>query len=151
MQRNTSLQPVAASPAREGRLSISVDTGRNLIRVVGEGFWTAEYVANHIREFEAVLLRARSSPVPSRTIVDLRNAPVQSPEVAAKLHEAMVRMYRAPERAAIVVGSSLVKMQMKRGFDPKTHAVFLSFSAAETWLSAYDYQHPNGGANEKLW
>lgn len=107
-----------------------------MINVVGRGFWSLNYIRDHIREFEAVLLKFRDAPEPARTLVDLREAPVQSPEVAAELHRAMCRIYRPPERAAIVVASSLVKMQMARGFDPRTHSVFLSLEEAEAWLDS---------------
>jgi hypothetical protein len=120
----------------EGELTIGLDASTNLIRVVGRGFWSLPYITDHLREFEAVLMRARFDPRPSRTLVDLRESPVQAPDVAAYLHSAVSRMYRPPERAAIVVASSLVKMQMKRGFNPETHAVFLSLKAAEMWLGA---------------
>jgi hypothetical protein len=91
-------------------------------------------VREHLRAFEAVLHESRRAPAPSRTLVDLREAPVQSPQVAALLHDAISRMYRPPERAAIVVASSLVKIQMQRGFHPDTHAIFQSLKAAELWL-----------------
>ncbi|RVT93371.1 hypothetical protein [Sphingomonas crocodyli] len=132
---HTSPDPSALSS--RGVLTIAVDRVQNLIKVVGRGFWSVEHVAAHIREFEAVLIEARRSGQPSRTLVDLRDAPVQAPEVAGMLHTAMCRMYRPPERAAIIVASSLVKMQMKRGFNPATHGVFTSETAAELWLNAY--------------
>ena len=132
---NTSQDPSPAS--LQGSLTIAVDRARNIIKVDGRGFWSVDYVSAHIREFEAVLIDARRSGQPSRTLVDLRDAPVQAPEVAAMLHAAMCRMYRPPERAAIIVASSLVKMQMKRGFNPETHAVFTSETAADLWLNAY--------------
>jgi hypothetical protein len=130
-----SSHPSPGDPLR-GELTISLDPATNLIRVVGRGFWSLAYVSNHLREFEKVLFQARRSDRPSRTLVDLREAPVQAPDVAACLHSAVSRMYRPPERAAIVVASSLVKIQMKRGFNPETHAVFLSLKAAELWLGA---------------
>jgi hypothetical protein len=128
--------PHPADSTRQGELTISLDRAANQISVVGRGFWSLGYVREHLRAFEAVLLEARCNERPSRTLVDLRDAPVQSPEVATHLHNAICRMYRPPERAAIVVASSLVKIQMQRGFNPETHAVFLSLKAAEQWLGA---------------
>ena len=135
--------PLACSPSKAsaeaecaGALTTVHDPARNLITVVGEGFWSLDYIRKHIRDFETVLLRARDLDRPSRTLVDLRDAAIQSPEVAQLLHDAMCRMYRAPERAALIVASNLMKMQMKRGFNPETHAVFISASAAQLWLGA---------------
>ena len=122
--------------AQQGELAIVVDAAAYQLKVTGKGFWSPDYVQAHIREFEAVLLQARQWPQPSRTLVDLRNSPVQSPEVAELLHSAMCRMYRPPERAAIIVSSSLVRMQMKRGFNPETHEVFTSEAEAKRWLDA---------------
>lgn len=123
-----------ADRAVEGRLTITIDHLENIITVVGRGFWTIEHVNDHICEFEAVLIAARRARRPSRTLVDLRETPVQLPDVAARLHQAMCRMYRPPEKAAILVSSSLLKAQMKRGFAPATHMVFLSEAAARLWL-----------------
>lgn len=127
---------VVTSGQLHGNLAIVVDPIENFIKVVGCGLWSSSYVATHICEFEAVLVRARQHSKPSRTLVDLREAAVQLAEVAAMLHSAMRRMYRPPERAAIVVASNLAKLQMRRGFDPRTHSVFTSYGAAQAWLSA---------------
>ena len=43
----------------QGSLTIAVDRARNVIKVVGRGFWSVDYVAGHIREFEAALIDAR--------------------------------------------------------------------------------------------
>ena len=125
-------------PKHGGDLTIEVDRNQNLLKVVGRGFWPLPYLVDHLRQFEGALAEARRSLKPSRTLVDLRDAPVQSPDVAAYPHDAISRMYRPPERAAIVVGSSLVKMQMKRGFDPQIHAVFLTLREADDWLRQTD-------------
>ena len=129
---------VAASNPIAGQLSLAINEQHNLITVVGCGLWSSEYVEAHIKKFELILMRARQNVRPLRTLVDLRDAAVQTPKVAAMLHQAMSQMYVPPERAALLVKSNLVAMQMKRGFNPATHGVFLSEQAAEAWL------HPAG-------
>ncbi|MCE7798176.1 hypothetical protein LWE61_16670 [Sphingobium sufflavum] len=119
-------------------LSVSVDKHKNRLTVVGRGLWSLKYVTDHFREFEAALFKARSAQRASTTLVDLREAAVQSPEVAAYVHGKIVEIYCPPERAVLVVNSQLVKMQMGRGLDPATHAVFLTLEEAEGWLNSLE-------------
>jgi hypothetical protein len=127
-----------ADSSLQGEIGISVDRDKNLIRVVGRGLWSLGYARAHVREFEAVLRESRCAYLPSRTLVDLRESPIQSPQVAAYLQETISRMYQPPERAAIVVSSSLIKLtiQVQHKLNSDTHAVFASLKAAESWLLA---------------
>ncbi|GGB39383.1 hypothetical protein GCM10011380_31100 [Sphingomonas metalli] len=105
----------------------------NFLRVVGRGFWTMDYVAEHMVEFERILDEARTRGR-TRTLVDIRLAAVQSPDVAGYVHGVIRDMYRPPDKAAILVASNLALLQMKRGLNPVTHAAFLSFDEAMRWL-----------------
>jgi hypothetical protein len=130
-----SQSPIGPASPR-GEFAISLDRASNIITVTGRGFWTVEIVEAHTREFEQVLLQAHRDGRSTRTLVDLREAFVQAPDVAALLHDQLTRMSHRIERAAFVVPSNLVKMQMKRGFNLDTDGVFTSIDEAVCWLAA---------------
>jgi hypothetical protein len=44
-------------------------------------------------------------------------------------------LYRAGDRAAVVVGTSLNKLQMRRILDAEHHQFFSAIEDAEAWLS----------------
>jgi hypothetical protein len=122
-----------STPLHDG-LSISVHPTTHRITIIGRGFWSLNYLEAHLREFEALLQDLRPASTPLRTLVGLRDASVQPSGVANRMHAAIGRLYRPPERTAVFVTRTLVRMQMQRLFDPRTHGVFRSLENAETWL-----------------
>lgn len=115
-------------------LFTTYDRSTNFLRVVGRGFWTMDHAVEHLRGFEILLHEGRRMARPSRTLVDLREAAVLAPDVADYVHNTIRVMYRPPERAAILVASTLAKLQMRRGLNPETHQLFTSLDEAMRWL-----------------
>jgi hypothetical protein len=108
-----------------------------IIRVVGRGFWTEDYVDAHFVELGRLVERVRAIGGDILALVDLSEAPVQSPGVVARITAQTGRIYRPADRIAIVVRSSLVKMQIKRAVALPNLEAFLSLNAALTWLTAH--------------
>lgn len=69
-------------------------------------------------------------------LVDRRGGVPQSPETLAQTLLWYDRAYLQGDSSAIVVDSSLLKMQLRRAYPAERANLFLSYSAAETWLSA---------------
>lgn len=121
----------------------SQDDEARIVRVVVGDFWTVEEArdfANHYRE-NVRIARAQWGVV--RMLVDARASPVQATEVAQEyvgLHRTAMTDPR--DRVAVIVATSLVKMQTRRVLTEEmseaTDAgnVFVSPEAAETWLCA---------------
>lgn len=72
-----------------------------------------------------------------RVLADLRNAPVRTQEAAERLRVGNLALYRPGDRVALIVESSLLKMQLRRTL-VEYQNIFLSPHAAETWLTALD-------------
>jgi hypothetical protein len=121
---------------QDGRLSISLPDDQGIIKIQGHGLWSLDYLNQHFRELDAIIAQARRWNPDVLALVDLREAPVQSPEVAESINANTRRVYRDQDRIAIVVQSSLVKLQMKRVVDCAHVQIFISVSAAYTWLTA---------------
>ncbi|KTT69403.1 hypothetical protein [Sphingomonas endophytica] len=115
-------------------MTTTYDRAGNFLRVTCRGFWPMDYAVAHLSDFEVVLHQARRMSRPSRTLVDLREAGVLDPAVADYTHATITAMYRPPERAAILVASTLARLQMRRGLNPATHAVFTTLDEAMRWL-----------------
>lgn len=72
-----------------------------------------------------------------RVLADLRNSPVRTQEAAERMRLGNLALYRDGDRVALIVESSLLKMQLRRTL-VEYQNIFLSPSAAETWLTALD-------------
>jgi hypothetical protein len=118
-------------------LSSRYDPVAKIIRITGIGAWTVDYVDVHFAELAVLIDRVRSQHGEVLALVDLSRAPVQSDEVAARIHSATARLYTARDRIALIVQSFLLKAQMKRATWQANAAIFVSPNAAETWLCAH--------------
>ncbi|WP_447724092.1 hypothetical protein [Sphingomonas koreensis] len=72
-----------------------------------------------------------------RVLADLRNSPIRTQEAAERMRVGNLVLYRAGDRVALIVESSLLKMQLRRTL-VEYQNIFLSPHAAETWLTALD-------------
>jgi hypothetical protein len=108
------------------------------IRVAGAGLWSPTEIDRHFVELGHVVRTERALKGRVRVLVDLRGAGTQSPETAARIGVATAATYRSGDRVAIVVGSSLAKMQLRRIVRTSEHEFFVSPEAAATWLMAYN-------------
>ncbi len=129
-----SLEEKAGQAAYLGQ---SHDAAQGIIRVMGRGFWTEADIDAHFVELGHLIERVRAGGDDILALVDLSDAPVQSPDVTARITAQTRRVYRPEDRIAIVVQSSLMKMQMKRAVDRPNLEVFISRHAATTWLTAH--------------
>jgi hypothetical protein len=129
--------PATTMALEQGVLRTEIDQQANIIRVLGRGLWSERYARAHFEELEWTLQRTRATRAPVRVLVDIREAAVQTPETTQCLADATDRLYKPGDRIAIVVASSLLKLQMRRATNASIHEIFISLNAAETWLSAW--------------
>lgn len=113
----------------------SYDPDRILMTVVQQGFWSLA----DFRAFEAEFLKRhadiRRTHRNYRVVAECRDFPVQSAEVGeafAVLFGKLMDENRGPY--AIVVGSTLNKIQAKRALPQPNVRVFTSPDEAETWV-----------------
>jgi hypothetical protein len=106
------------------------------VRITAQGSWLAEEIDRHFVALDNQLRAIRASGGRARVLVDLRQAPVQADETAARLQRWTGRIYAAEDKVAILVGSSLLKAQMRQLPMAARRELFLSEGAALQWLAA---------------
>jgi hypothetical protein len=116
---------------------IREDDPRGVIRMEVEGFFDIDTLIRHFADNEAVVIRWRAAARPIRVFIDAVQLKPHSPEGQACVQSATARIYRAGDKVAVCVASSLVKMQMRRALTQgEIIDFFISEGAAMTWLGA---------------
>ena len=122
--------PARADPV----LTVGHDKASGIIRVVGTGLWTVAYIEEHFIAVGALMDRVRKHGAGVMVLVDLSGAPVQTADVARHISIGTDRIFRSPDRLALLVQSPLAKLQLKRVVTRANTAIFVSRHAAEAWL-----------------
>jgi hypothetical protein len=111
-------------------------TGILTVRV--EGSWTLPEVERYGREAGVQFAQARKQAGSLRLLVDLKATVVLSQSVIEPLAKAGMQYSRPSDRVALVVNSTLMKLQMKRMIGDAPTPVFLSIDEAKSWLLTRD-------------
>ena len=117
-----------------GQLSFSIDDQRGLIRAVGIGMWTPETTERHFQNLDTALRIMRRKHGLARTLIDLREAAVQTAETARCMKEGTARIYQPVDRAAVICSTQLLAMQIRRAAQVHQLATFTDVEAALEWL-----------------
>jgi hypothetical protein len=120
-----------------GVITTAPDDLMGIVRVIGTGVWTPAYVDAHFVELRAHIDAIRDRGDDVLVLVDLSGSDVQPAATAERIKANTDDLYRPGDRIAVVVGSCLAKMQMRRTVNPSFNEVFVSANAALTWLMAY--------------
>lgn len=102
------------------------------------GMWTMPEVERYGREVGARFAAARAQAGALRLLIELSRTEILSQNLLAPLAEAGMRYSQPDDRVAMVVTSSLMKLQMKRMVGDTPVSIFVSEGAARTWLTAHD-------------
>ena len=121
------------------------DRASRVVRIRGQGFWSQELLDRHFAELRNVIAEARRHSSSLRVIVDLTKAGVQTAEISQSIEAFRNEAYGPEDRVAIVVSSSLVKLQLRRSLTRELTKFFISLNAAETWARALDFDADLGG------
>ena len=144
---------IPASASGEGRIIAAVpglyeirhDHALEIIRVGGIGIQRVEDADRYLAELGRTVAAMRARIGVVRLLADLRNSPVRSQPVAERIRLGNLSLYRPGDRVALLVESSLMKMQLRRNLVPEYQNIFMSVNAAETWLTAHDDVSPFSG------
>lgn len=128
-------QVVASAP---GLYEITRDDRMRIVRINRISVQTLDEVDRYLAVLGEVIRDARSRHGRVRVLADLRNSPVRTLEAAERLRMGNLALYRRGDRVALLVESSLLKMQLRRNLVADYQNIFLSPNAAETWLTALD-------------
>jgi hypothetical protein len=119
--------------------TIDEDEEARVVRMTVAGFYDRKLLIQHFAENEEFVVRWRAVGRRIRVLIDANDLLPHTPENHAIVMRSFERIYYPGDRVAIIVSSSLVKMQMRR-----THTYgeilgfFCSHSAAMQWLLAHD-------------
>lgn len=127
-------QVVASEP---GLYEIVRDDRLKILRINRVGVQQLADVDCYLAVLGDIIRDARLRFGRIRVLADLRNAPIRTQEAAERMRVGNLALYRAGDRVALIVESSLLKMQLRRTL-VEYQNIFLSPSAAETWLTALD-------------
>jgi hypothetical protein len=119
--------------------SFSFDESSGILYVKVTGFWSLELAERYVIEQLSHWNEARRRAGCLRLLVDGSESSVQSPEVSLRVRNGRKDMIKSPrDRAAIVVGTNLVRLQTERTIESEQMHVFTSVAEAERWLTQAD-------------
>lgn len=112
------------------------ETGSSgVIRMVVRGFFDPETLHRHFHENRLMVERWRLQGRRIRVLIDAVHLLPHSPEGQAIVQAATASIYREGDKVAVLVSSSLVKMQMRRALSQGDMIdFFISENAANLWL-----------------
>jgi len=115
--------------------SVTYDPEAGIIRMAVSGFWEVGMVDDLAAELKPALALARASCGQVLVLSDARDFPVQSAEVGMAFGKLEMETGPLRDRMAMVVGSTLAKMQGQRAVAGSVTAFFTSVDEAEAWLA----------------
>ena len=133
-QRGTASETQRRHLSPPNQLISYVEEHIGVIFITGRGFWNDDIVHEHFLELRRMAAVARRKVACVRVLVDLRGASVQSPMVAARIEYETRHVWSDADRIAVVLQSTLAKMQINRVVDSGNHASFIAIEDAWQWL-----------------
>lgn len=133
MSAQAAIDPAIASAARH-LYRIAADHERGTIRVESlDGFWTEPLARAYVAHFTDEMRLCRVHAGVLRILVDMRRTPVLPVEVA-EAFAAIEPLIGPDDRFALLVGSTLSKMQTSRISSVPNLRSFLTEQEACDWL-----------------
>lgn len=118
--------------------NFAFDQHTGILRVEVVGGWTMPEVERYAREAGPQFTAARKKAGHLRLLIDLMATEVLSQAIIEPLAKAGMQYSRADDRVALVVNSTLMKMQMKRMMGDLPNPIFLVREEAAAWLVSDD-------------
>jgi hypothetical protein len=128
---------VRRSGETEDIIRIAYDPNARLVRAQAAGAWSVDETHRYLSGLSAFVRQSRLICGTARILLDRRGVCVQSPAVADLLAKANGSIFKADDKIAFVVDSSIVKTSLRLRMPHPGSKAFLSIQAAETWLSAF--------------
>lgn len=123
--------------------SLDFEQETGILRVIVFGFFSDEVARQFAHDFPLAVRDARARSNRLLMLMDATQGELMTPAVAAQMKGLEERFVTEPsDRCAVMVGSSLHKLQIRRVFDTERTQVFVSENAARTWLLAYEEVGP---------
>ena len=118
--------------------TITEDDRLGIIHIVVAGFFDRKTLDEHFAVKKRIVERWRADGRPICVLIDAVSLKPHSAENQSYVQEAVANIYRPSDRVALLLESSLIKMQMRRSLSHgELSNYFISKHAAITWLTAY--------------
>jgi hypothetical protein len=124
-------------PAASAKYDVRLDDSTGIVHVTNTGLWEPDDVAPYIADLSRVFAESRRRRRNILMLADLRGYAIQRPEVAKLISDGGAPLHLEGDRHAILVESSLMKMQLRRTLPTDMFQSFLSPEAASKWLLAW--------------
>ncbi|MGV3768433.1 MAG: hypothetical protein ACO1NM_00225 [Sphingobium phenoxybenzoativorans] len=121
----------------EAEFSSGLDLDTQTVRVSSGGLWTQADAERSLVVHKRIIREARLRFGSVKAMIDLRDVIRPTLESALWFQSTNSEIYREDDRIAVVVKSSVFKIQLRRALMVGTREAFLSMDAAEMWLQAY--------------
>ena len=115
------------------------DEATGVLRMKVTGTWTLPEIERYGQEAGRRFAAARAEAGALRLLIDCSAGYICPADLVQPLARAGMQYIRQDDRTAVLVTSSLLKLQIKRmlGADGEPVGMFMSENAAITWLTAY--------------
>lgn len=128
------IRPTASTTPPPGSFTIRQDEALDIVRITARGFLTPEQF-DEIFAVSARMTEARhATGRPVRFLIDNRQIMIQAPDAVERLRQKAAHAHEEGDRVAIVVESTLARMQLRRVLDMRIHQLFDTEQAALLWL-----------------
>ncbi|MDO7844315.1 hypothetical protein [Sphingomonas immobilis] len=121
-----------------GELSTVYDPQSGVFQALSSGFLCVDQSTAFFAEWKRAVQDVHSAGLAVTALVDLSDSTAQSPEVVEIIINTTRGLYRPGDAIAMMVPTSIAKIQMRRALDPEYHEFFVSRFAAESWLRERD-------------
>ncbi|CAN5197409.1 hypothetical protein BH10PSE12_BH10PSE12_36320 [soil metagenome] len=121
-------------PGITGEMSFAFDVDAGHVWAFGSGFWSVRQAGAFFADWTSIIRRIHATGQVVSALVDMSASAVQKAEVVDIIARGTAGLYENGDTVAMLLASSLSKMQMRRVHDPRFHQFFISRNAAETWL-----------------
>ncbi len=111
------------------------ESGSGILSVRVSGSWTLSEIDRYAREAGPQFAQAREQAGRLRLLVDLGATAVISQSLLDPLARAGMQYSRADDRVALVVNSTLLKLQMRRMIADAPAEIFVTLDEAAAWLT----------------
>lgn len=116
--------------------SFDVDPSRQLVRIRMAGFFGPDEIARFLAVRLAAYDKLTCAPNQHLTLTDIREMKIQSQEAVVAFAKMLADPRFHSRRHAIVVASTLARMQVMRAVGERPQPYFQTVEEAEAWLFA---------------
>jgi hypothetical protein len=115
---------------------VSLSQDRRTLQLRLTGFWSVDDLEAFRAARAAALNQLKCTPASFHSLVDLRKLDIQSQVLVHNFKDMLSDPVWRPSKAAVIVATSLARMQFRRIAKTETVKFFTDLEEAKEWLNA---------------